>query len=128
MVVGAALCGFAGSLLRVPLAPLPRIAVALLVGACTAAATVVVAQPRHEQELPVAEAAAGGAAAGQQQQEVVVAAAPQQQLPHDPDQARLEAQLGINEALRTAASPAERAKVGQPAASRLCRALLLRTL
>jgi hypothetical protein len=110
VVLGAALCGFAGSLLpsRLPLAPLPRVAVALLVGACTAAVTAVAVQP--QQELPGAEAAAGAAAADQQEGVVGVAAPAQQQLHHVIERARLEAQLGINEAMHSA-SPAERAKV-----------------
>ena len=114
-VIVAAIGGVAGALRRLPLRPLPRIATALLVGAC-AAATVVVLRPRQEGALGAeAAAAAGGAANGQQepaaaQQQVRVAAALQQQRQHASERARLEAHLGINEALRTA-SPAERDKV-----------------
>ena len=130
-VIVAAIGGFAGTLRRLPLRPLPRIATALLIGACAAAAKAVVLRPRQEEALG-AEAAAGSAANGQQepaaaaQQQVQVAAALQQQRQHDSEQARLEAQLGINEALRTA-SPGERVKVGYAAPCSLCATLLLRT-
>ena len=123
VVLGAALGGFVGCLLRLPLNPLPRVAVALVVGACTAAATAVAVRPRQEQERQVAVAGAGAAAAGQQQQ--LPAAVQQHQGQQAPEEALLEARLG--EALR-ATSTAQLVKVGRGATTTLCAALLPRTL
>ena len=123
MVLGAALGGFVGCLLRLPLNPLPRVAVALVVGACTAAATAVAVRPRQEQERQVAVAGAGAAAAGQQQQ--LPAAEQQHQGQQAPEEALLEARL--REALR-ATSTAQLVKVGRGATTTLCAAVLPRTL
>lgn len=59
--LGAALCGFAGILRRLPLAPLPRIATALVAGACTAAATLALqSELRPRQQEQHAPAQGGG--------------------------------------------------------------------
>jgi hypothetical protein len=130
--LGAALGGLVG-LLRLPLSPLPRFAVALVVGAGTAAATVVAVRPRQGRQVAEAGAAAAAASAGQQEEmlgevETQLAAAVQQhQGPQAQEPALLAALVNIDAALCTA-SPAQLAEVGRAATMTLCAALLPRTL